>query len=245
MILRQLIAVWMLMLCTSAQAFVPSEQFSDIQYKDLITDTQGFISNTSGDGFFVLNNVNLSRDQMCGLLLTIEFQQAPQRASIFDVYWRTAQAGFSESQKGFFIINQSDAANKNQYLVPLCKLFSFSGNLNQPFLQANITALRLDFPPNKTTTVRFEAIEFLSTQAVLDRTESSADIIKLEPYEAVSAQSFTSLDVIIPKLVFAFEHGLQRLLQDVPFLVFWLLLILFLKVLILRSFVRQIRTDKD
>ena len=234
-----------LLLSMSAFAFVPSEQFSDIQYKDLVTDTQGYISNTSSDGYLVLNNINLNRAQMCGLQLSFEFKQTPQRASLFDVYWRTAQTGFSESQKAFFIINQQDAANKNTYIVPLCKLFSFSGNLNQPLQQANITAFRLDYPPNKDTALRIETIQLLDSQAMSTESYGASQAIVLEPYETISANSFTSLDVIIPKLIFAFEEGLKRFTSDVPFLIFWLFLIFLLTVLILLSYTRQFKMDDD
>lgn len=229
----------------NVHAFVASEQYSEIEYKDLSTNPQGYLTNTTGDGFLVLNNIELNRAQMCGLMLTLEFQQAPERASIFDVYWRTAKTGFSESQKGFFVINQTDAATKNSYLVPLCKLFNFSGNLNQPQQQANITGFRFDYPANKTLALRIESIKFLSSEAMAKLEESGTDAIVVEPYERISARSFTSLDVIIPKLIFAFEEGLKRFTKDGPFLVFWLVLILILKLLILRSFMREFKTDDD
>lgn len=234
-----------LLVSLNVSAFVPSEQFSDIQYKDLVTDTLGYISNTTGDGYLVLNNINLNRAQMCGLQISLEFKETPQRATVFDLYWRTAQTGFSESQKSFFMINQKEAANKNTYIVPLCKLFSFSGNLNQPLQQANIIALRFDYPPNKDIALRIENIQFLDSETLSRESYGASEVIIVEPYERVSADSFTSLDVIIPKLIFAFEEGLKRLSSDVPFLIFWLVLIFLLKGLILLSYTRQFKTDDD
>lgn len=230
---------------TIASALAPSEQFSDIQLRNLDTDEQGYLSNTSNDGHIVFNDLSLTRDQMCGVLLTIEFKETPLRASLFDVYWRTAQVNFTESQKGFFLINQNDAAQKTRYLLPICKLFGFSGNLHNPLIQGNITGFRLDYPPNKDTSLRIESAEFLDSQALSELLQQQTEIIALELYESVPARSFTSLDVIIPKLVFAFEEGIKRLGLDLPFLIFWLCLIFLLKLLLLKSFVRQFKSDDD
>lgn len=232
-----------MMLSGKATAFTPSDQFSGFGLNDLQTDTLGFMQNTSGDGFLVLNDISLNRAQMCGLLLTIEFKDAPFRASLFDVYWRTSKSGFSESQKGFFVVNEKDAIGKNTYLIPLCKLYGFSGNLNQPQNQANITSIRIDYPPNKTLALRFDEIRFVDSRTTIEMAGDDA-VIVIEPYERMEGRSFTSLDVIVPKLIFAFEEGLKRLTKDVPFLVFWLLLIIALKGLILWSYVRQFRRDK-
>lgn len=223
---------------SASMAFTQSEQFSDYELKDLQSDQQGFIQNTSGDGFLVLNNIDLNRAEMCGLSMIMEFKEPPFRATVFDLYWRTAQTGFSESQKGFFIVNEKDARFKNSYAIPLCKLYNFSGNLNQPQNQANITSFRIDFPPNKTVAVRFETIRFVDSFA-LSQLMSIDEGVVLEPYESVSGRSFTSLDVIVPKLIFAFEEGVKRFVSDVPFLIFWLLLIVILKGLMLWSYMRQ------
>ena len=225
-----------------AYAFTQSEQFSDFELKDLQSDAQGFIKSTSSDGFLVLNNIVLTRAQMCGLILDMEFQETPFRATAFEIYWRTENSAFSESQKGSFIINQNDASQQNTYLIPLCKLYGFSGNLNQSQNQANITSIRIDYPPNKTVAVRFNVIRFVDTKTTIETARNEA-VIVLEPYERIAGRSATSLDVIVPKLIFSFEEGLSRLSQDVPFLVFWLLLIVFFKGLILWSYVRQFRRD--
>ena len=238
-----LVLVANLLICSAANAFIQSEQFSEFSLNDIEADQQGFMQNTSGDGFIVLNGIELNRSQMCGLALTMEFKQAPFRATIFDIYWRTANVGFSESQKSFFIVNQEDTSSRNSYLIPLCKLYNFSGNLNQPQNQANITALRIDYPSNKNLSIRFDQLRFLDTLTMNALLEDENNIV-LEPYERIAGPAFTSFDVIIPKLIFAFDEGLKRFTKDLPFLFFWISVIALLKGLMLWSYVRQFRRDK-
>ena len=221
-------------------AFMPSEQYSDIQYKDLEENENGYWQNTSRDSFIVFNNIDLNRAQMCVLVIKLEFAQAPSSASLFDSYWRAAGAGFSESQKGSFIISHKQAQNNNTYAIPLCKLYGFSGNLDQPNLQKNIDTFRLDYPSNKNMAIKFDSLAFISHAQLSELPDT---VIMLEPYERISGRSFTSLDVIIPKLFFAFQEGLKRLSQDITFLIFWLVIIVLLTSLILRSFIRPARNN--
>jgi len=77
----------------------------------------------------------------------------------------------------------------------------------------------------------------------LAETAKNDEVVSLVPYERIAGHSATSLDVVIPKLIFSFEEGLSRLKGDIPFFVFWLFLIVLLKWLILMSYVRQFRRD--
>ena len=228
-----------------AHALQISQPVTDFQFRNINSDDQGYLSNTTNDGHLILGDLNLTRDQMCGILLSIEFKVTPLRATLFDVYWRTAKTDFSENQKGFFFINQDDARKPSKYLLPLCKLFNFSGNLHNASLQNNITGFRLDFPPNKDVVLRIQSIDFLNAQGMVNVVNENSDIVTTEVYERIQARSFMTLDVIIPKLIFAFEEGLQRLYKDVPFLMVWLLIIFLLKLLLLGSFIRQIKTNDD
>lgn len=232
-------------LSSQATALQASQTVTDFQYRNINIDEQSYLNNTTNDGHVIVDNLNFTRDQMCGVLLSIEFRRVPLRATLFDVYWRTAKTDFSENQKGFFFINQENASTPNKYLLPLCKLFNFSGNLHNSSLQDNITGFRLDFPPNKDVVLRIQSVEFLNNQEIYNFIGDNPDVVTTEVYERIQARSFTTLDVIIPKLIFAFEEGLQRLYKDVSFLVFWLLIIFLLKILLLGSFFRQFKTKDD
>lgn len=232
-----IVASLLMMVHTVAYSFAPS--MSDARLKDLEFDEQGYLTNTSSDGFAVFDGFNISRDQACGLSLSLSFKKALSRPVLFDVYWRTARLGFSEAQKGFFLINQTDTRTPTTFIVHLCKLYNFSGNLNQPLHQENLTALRLDFPPNKNLSIKIDSIELLDSASIPQL--SSEQIKMVEPYERIPARSFTSFDVVLPKLTLIFEHGLQRLAGDLVFLIIWLLSIVLLTSIILRSFIRQYR----
>ncbi|MDB4511946.1 hypothetical protein N9060_00645 [Arenicella sp.] len=240
--MNKILFIATLLACFNCTAFVPGDQFSDVQYNNLTMDSEGFISNTNSDGHLVLNNITLTRSQMCGLSLVLEFKQPLRKAAVFDLYWRTAKTGFSETQKAFFIISPKDAQNKNSYVIDMCKLYNFSGNLNKPLLQGNIVSLRLDYPPNKNLSLRIEDIKLLDTLLIA---QDKLAGLSIEPHEVVPRESFTSADVIIPKLIFSFEEGVKRFSKDLPFLIFWLSLIFLLNCLLLSSFVRQFKNDDD
>ena len=213
--------------------------YPDYQLKDFDEDEFGYLRNTGSDSFLIINNLDLTRQQACNLHLEMHFQEALFRPAVFEVFWAINNHGFMESQKGFFIINQAHTAATHSFVVPLCKLYHFSGNLNRPDYQRNITGLRLDYPGNKFVSVKFNTIELLSNEQAKQLFEQNKDAIKVEPYERVAARAFTSLDAILPKLVFTFEDGLARLSVDKGFLITWLLLIAGLLFLLLRSFRRS------
>ena len=224
----------------SAFALVPNEVFSDVQLRNLVENERGFLENTSSDGHIILTNMTLTREQMCGVIFSIEFENTPLKPSLFDVYWRTTKHGFTEGQKATFIISHQSAAQKNQYLLPMCKLYGFSGNVNSPEKQANVTGFRIDYPPNKDLSLKITDLSFIDSNFL---SADNNNAIVLEPYERVSAKSFASFDVVMPKLIFAFEEGLKRMTADKLFLVFWLILIFVLKCLVLLSFMRQLKSN--
>ena len=223
----------------NAFALVPNEIFSDVQLRNLVENERGFLKNTSNDGHIILSNMMLTREQMCGVIFSIEFENTPLKPSLFDVYWRTSKHGFREGQKATFIISHQSAVQKNQYLLPMCKLYGFSGNVNSPEKQANVTGFRIDYPANKDLSLKITDLAFTDSKSLSD----IKNTIVLEPYERVSAKSFASFDVVIPKLIFAFEEGLKRMTADKLFLVFWLFLIFVLKCLVLLSFMRQLKSN--
>ena len=224
------------MIATDEPVKVHSLYYPD-QYhlRDFEEDAQGFLTNTGNDSFIVIDNLDLPRQQACNLLLSLDFKETFERPGLFELFWSVKTGVFRERQKGRFIINQSDTTQANSFLIPLCKLYNFSGNLNVPDYQRNITGFRLDYPGNKKVSIRFNTIAFLSTTQANEFLKNN-DVITLEPYERVNGQSFTSLDSIIPKILFAFEDGLKRLTIDKGFLIFWLLVIASLIFLLLRSF---------
>ena len=212
------------------------------QLRNLVIDSDGYIKNTSGDGYMSFRGLNLSRAQACGIKLDLEFKSPMIRPAIFEVFWHTPNEGFSEKKKSFVIVNQADTVERREYVIPLCKLYHFSGNLNQGLRQAEIAGLRFDYPTKRTTEIKFHSISTLNGEELLSIVQQSAPHISvLEPYERVDARSFTSLDVIVPKLFFAFEEGLKRLSYDKVFTFSWLLMMLAILVLIVRSYLRQHR----
>jgi len=210
--------------------------------KDLQVIGDDFIANTGSDGFLIFRDVEMSRDQACGIELDIEFKSAMPRPGIFEIFWRSAEQGFSEQRKAFVIINQSHTQARQRFMIPLCKLYHYSGNLNQPERQSIINALRFDYPTNKEIALRFHSIRLIDAETMNGQLQQSEpEIVILEPYERVSARSFASFDVALPKLYFAYEEGLQRISQDKPFLVVWLVMIAGLIVPMLRSVLRKER----
>ena len=208
--------------------------------KNLQLDEQGFIRNTSSDGYFTFRGLDLRRDQACAIRLDMEFDKPMSRPGLFEVFWHEPDAGFRESLKAFVLINPADTAERKVFVIPLCKLFHYSGNINKAHLQAAVAGVRIDYPSNKDIGVKFHSIEFLDAQTMLSLlSEAPANTVILEPYERLSPEAATSLDVIVPKLFFIFEEGLSRLWIDKGFLFFWLLLIVALKLLILRSYLRK------
>jgi hypothetical protein len=204
--------------------------------KDIVETPEGFLANTGSDGYLTLASLKRSRAQLCGLELELEFQQPLPRPALFEIFWRSPQTNFSENEKALFIINQQDSTTITNYFVPLCKLFHYSGNINNGDRQALIEGLRLDYPSNKTVAIKFHSITFVDAATTASILEQRPDELKiLEPYERLSAAEFMSLDVALPKMVFAFEEGLNHLAQDVGFLIFWLMLMLIFLVLIVRS----------
>jgi len=210
-----------------------SVHYPDYQLTRLEEDSEGFLRNTSKDSYFSMEGLNAPRDQACNLKFSLDFKETLSRPALFEIFWAVADKGFKEAQKASFVVSHLDSTQPNSFIVPLCKLYNFSGNLNIPEYQGNISRLRFDFPSNRVLSVKFSDLELLTNADARNRQG-----ILVEPYERIVGKSFTSLDAIIPKLIFAFEQGLKRLTIDKVFLVFWLLLILGLLSLIIRSYKR-------
>ena len=208
---------------------------SSWQLKDLVLDDAGFLVNTSTDGFFKTSGLNLPRNQACYFLMDLAFKEPLFRPAMFELFWSTSPDAFAESQKARFLIGHEDTEQPARFIVPLCKLYRFSGNLNSPNLQENIKGLRFDFPVNRTVGLKISEFRLLSG----DELESvGADAVWLEPYERIPGKAFVSKDAVIAKLFFGLEDGLKRLSNDLGFLIFWLILIAGCIVLIIRSYPR-------
>lgn len=215
---------------------------ANAQLHNLTATADGFLANVGSDGYLTFRGLDLRRDQACGITLDLEFRTPLERPGIFEFFWRSAEQGFAEQRKAFVIINQADTLERHKFMIPLCKLYHYSGNLNLPERQARIEGLRLDYPANKDIELKFHAIDLLSAVEMNELIRSrTLDPLILEPYERVSANSFTSFDVALPKFYFAFEEGLHRLGRDKAFLVVWLVMIIGLLLLMLRSVLRQKR----
>lgn len=237
------LSAWLL--TQSALALAPlNNQLSlygqPMQTKNLEVDQQGFMRNIGSDGYFTFRGLDLRRDLGCAIRMDMEFDKPMSRPGLFEVFWHEPNAGFRESLKAFVLINQADTLERKVFVIPLCKLFHYSGNINKAHLQAAVAGLRFDYPSNKDIGIKFHSIKFIDAQKTLSLlSEAPANTVILEPYERLSPEAATSLDVIVPKLFFIFEEGLSRLWVDKGFLFFWLLMILGLKLLILRSFLRK------
>ena len=196
-----------------------------------------YLSNINSDGYIIINDIDLPRSKVCSLLISLEFKSPMKRPGVFDVYWKTKEHGFTEQQKGFFIISHKDTITPKHFVIPLCKLYNFSGNLNRPEFQQNIDSIRFDYPASKNISLKINKIEFLTnieTQLLLNKT-TTVEYLVVEPYEWITGKSFTSLDLIMPKLMFALEDGVRKIIKDIPFLIFWVSLVVVLKLLIVVS----------
>ena len=127
--------------------------------ENLKVDEQGFMRNTNSDGYFTFRDLDLRRDQACAMRLDMEFDKPMSRPGLFEVFWHEPKAGFRESMKGFVLINPADTAERKVFVIPLCKLFHYSGNINKAHLQAGVAGLRLDYPSNKDIGIKFHSIE--------------------------------------------------------------------------------------
>jgi hypothetical protein len=211
-----------------------------LRYRNIEVTEQGFLRNQGSDGYLVLKNLNVRRDQACALKMDIEFESPMQRPGLFEVFWHGPESGFSEQQKAFVIISHANTLQRTTFIIPLCKMYHYSGNLNKPNQQSIISSLRLDFPSNRTIAIKWHSLEVLNAQQMMDQLKNTPqENIVLEPYERVRAESFLSFDVALPKLYFALEEGWNRLQVDILFLLFWLGLIFALLVLIVRSLIKQ------
>jgi len=210
------------------------------QLHNLEKDSSGFIKNVNGDGYITFRQLELTREQVCGIEMDVEFKRAMARPGIFEIFWHASGEGFTEGKKAFVIINHRDSAERKTYVIPLCKLFHFSGNINQAARQGLIAGLRFDYPANRTSEIKFHSIRTLNGGELMTLIEQADPHIKLlEPYERIRAKSFTSLDVILPKLYFSFEQGFKRLSYDKVFTFSWLAMMFALLALIVRSVLRK------
>lgn len=224
----------------SFSTFAIELQVKQKNLRNLSMDQDGFIKNISTDGYLSFRDLNQSRSDMCGVQLDLEFKSGLSKPAIFEIFWHSMNAGFSEQRKAFVIVNHRDADQRRTFLIPLCKLYHFSGNVNQAAHQNRIGGLRIDFPANRITELKFHSIVTVSADELAQSfAQDSANTTMLEPYERVNARAFTSFDVILPKLYFALEEGLTRMKYDKVFTLVWALLIFSLLGLIIRSVISR------
>lgn len=207
---------------------------------NLAVDDQGFTYNTSSDGFISMGGFDLPRSQACNLLLDFDFKEPMFRPGLFEVFWASDPGAFGEQQKARFLISHKHTSKPTLFVIPLCKLYSYSGNLNQPHHQRNIVGLRLDYPMNRVISIKLNQIRLYSNAefAKFEQTQqrNGVTIIPLEPFERLSGTDFRSFDVAIPKVYFGIENGLSRMTNDLPFLLFWGLILLLFIILFVRSY---------
>lgn len=243
---RLCIGVGLWLTVQSSHALFPDESLltlegQPMQTTELEIKAGGFMRNTGSDSYFTFRDLNVRRELACAIKMDLEFAEPMYRPGLFEVFWHNTEGGgFRESLKAFFIVNQEDSKSRKEFIIPLCKLFHYSGNMNNPTLQSMLGGLRIDYPSNKDISIKLHSIELLDAQQMMDLLSNTPDnLVILEPYERLHPGPATSLDVMVPKLLFIFEEGLSRLWVDKGFLFTWLLLILALKILILRSFLRK------
>jgi hypothetical protein len=211
-----------------------------VRHSNIEITEQGFLRNKGSDGYLIFDNLNVRRDQACAIKMAIEFKNPMLRPGLFEIFWHAPGSGFNERQKAFVIVSHADTDEQTTFIIPLCKMYHYSGNLNNPRGQSKVAALRLDFPTNRTIALKLHSLQLLNAQQMRTQLQSTAKgSVILEPYERIRAESFLSFDVALPKLYFAIEEGWSRLQVDISFLLFWLGLILALVMLIVRSLIRQ------
>ena len=209
------------------------QSLNRLNLNQLEYDQDGYLASTGTDSFWTID-LNQTRADSCYLSFDASFKEAASRPRIFELFWSTKPNAFSKNSKAFIVITPEQMAADNRFVVPLCKLYGFSGNLNKPSMQANLSGIRFDYPPNEQLAIKFHRIELFSRADIeaFDQGES----IHLEPIERISSAAYTSADVFVTKLVFAFEDGIVRLGRDKVFLIFWLISLSALTFLFIRSF---------
>lgn len=200
--------------------------------KDLIANEQGYLQNTSSDGFLVFKGLNKPRANACGLLVDAEFSEAPLSPFVMEIFWSTERHGFTERQKTFFVVKRDLDKKQQRFIVPLCKLYLYSGNLNVPAWQGNITSIRLDYPPDRDLAIKFNEFRLINHAETFEQ-----DGLHYEPIERVNTAALLSLDVLLTKFILINKEGMQRLLADKAFLIVWVLMILALCIAFVKSFV--------
>ena len=205
-----------------------------VEYRYMDIDESGYVSNTTSDSYLILNGFDLPRDQACFIVIDAEFKEPMFRPGLFEAFWAVNPGAFSEKQKARFLISHKNTHSRTMFIVPLCKLYNFSGNLDSPHHQRNIVGLRLDYPMNRTVGLKIRRLDLIGLKE-LKMLEQESEIVELEAFERLSGNSFTSLDVVVPKIYFALESGWKRLSQDLLFLGVWLALIFGLLFLLIRG----------
>lgn len=220
-----------LFICQSSMALINTESDA-YRLKDLTVNEQGYLQNTTSDGFLILKDIDTPRANACGLLVDLEFAQAPVEPFVMELFWRTERHGFMEKQKSFFVVKRDLDKKRQQFIVPLCKLYLYSGNINIPAWQGNITGIRLDYPPDRDLAIKFHDFSLINHA----QTFAQADL-HYEPYERVNTAALLSRDVLLTKLILINKEGLQRFVADKAFLIVWLLMIVALSIALVKSFV--------
>lgn len=205
-----------------------------LQYKQMDIDNEGYVANTTADSYLVLGGFDLPRDKACYLVLDAEFKQPMFRPGLFEAFWAVNPGAFSENQKARFLISHKRTESRHLFVVPLCKLYSFSGNIDKPNSQKNIVGLRFDYPMNRDIGLKIHKLDLISLTE-LTPLLAEQQVIELEPFERLSGKPFTSLDVAVPKVYFGLEHGWKRLTQDWPFMIVWLTMIFGLLILMIKG----------
>ena len=218
---------------TSSQPpFVSAATHYQAKYID--EDEHGYWVNSTSDSYLTLGGFDVPRSRACYLIWDVEFKEPMFRPGLFEAFWAVNPQAFSEAQKARFLISHKDTEQRTLFVVPLCKLYNYSGNLNSPHHQGNIVGLRLDYPMNRTIGLKIHRVDLVGKDQI-DEIRDGKNWVELEPFERLRGTPFKSLDVAAPKVFFGFENGARRLVKDWPFLFFWLALIICLLGLMVRG----------
>ena len=182
----------------------------------LKTKANGFTVNTGGDAYFVIQNLEIPRASIRAIRLEFEVEKKLTRPILMEFFWRSATLGFSEHEKAMFVVNPNNVSNEYDIILPIYKLYNFSGNLNYGVYQEPVIQFRIDYPMLHKVSMKFENIEYFA-----DNNYPQGSTV-MELHETIAADNFLNGDVIVPKFIDLFVTGLKKFTQDWLFTLFWL-----------------------
>lgn len=196
----------LLLLAQISVSYSQLEQRGDWHTNDINIIKNGMYQRSGGDPYIIFPPLLESVCVISGISFEIRFSSMISKPFLTELFWKAENAGFSEQNKVFFILHPGQG-DTLAFTVPIPRAVGY----NQ---------IRLDLPRDLDVSFSIEKYEVRDLR-MLENTENQVEV-----YSTLSTSEAKELDTIIPYLIYTLKHGGKRLLADLPFFVFWSLLII-------------------